>query len=426
MTDWSELDSYLDAHVDDRDAAGFTAASLVVVRRGGVVHRHHCGDALRYLAQEGPGGALGRAVELPVGARVPVTADTLFDMASNTKMWATNLALMILVGRGAMSLERPVCDFPGWGPFAEGGRRTVTVADLLRHEAGLVADPHYFDPRWVGIRRPGDLYCSGTPAHPVGRRRIIDAICRTPSARPAHTGYCYSDLDYMILGLLVEQLTGRRLDAFLENGLYSGLELAATVFNPLAKGFDADRIAATEPQGNTRGGSVSLGPAPDGTPAPLRRATLRGQVHDEKAWYCMAGVSGHAGLFTDASDLAVLLRMGLGEGELAGRRYIDADVWRQFARPQGATARERAESTHGLGWRVAPAAGPGYPPFGPAPAPGSIGHTGWTGTLTVVDAASDLAIGLMTGARHRLGADVGRAGPVDYGHVVSMVYRAAS
>lgn len=420
MTDWSQLDSYLDAQVDVRAAAGFTAASLAVVRRAGVIHRHHCGDALRYLADDGP------AVELPAGRRVPVAADTLFDLASNTKMWATNLALMDLVGRGRLDLDRPVHNFPGWEGFTGGGRETVTPVDLLRHEAGLVADPRYFDPRWIGVAEPGDLYCSGTPGDPVPRGHIVETICRTPPARPPHTGYCYSDLDYMILGLLVEQLAGARLDAVLEGGLYRRLGLASTVFNPLDKGFGADRIAATEPQGNTRGGSVSYGPAPDGSPAPLRRATLRGQVHDEKAWYCMGGVSGHAGLFTGADDLAVLLRLGLGEGALEGRAYLDRDVWRMFARPQGATEADRRSSSHGLGWRVVPAAGPAYPPFGPAPAPGSIGHTGWTGTLTVVDADSDLAIGLMTGARHRPGPDVGRGNPVDYGHIVSMVYRGAS
>lgn len=418
MTGWSDLDRYL----DDQAAGELSSAGLVVVSSAGVLHEHHCGDALRYSTPSTaqPDADPGPAVLLPADRRVPVRGSTLFDLASNTKMWATNLALMELVGRGALDLDRPVCTFAGWQRFGEPGRRGVTVADLLRHEAGLIADPRYFNPRAAG-----PLYCSGTPLDPVPRERIIATICRTPSARPSHQGYCYSDLDYMILGLLVEQICGQRLDHVLEDGLYRSLGLVSTVFNPLDKGFDPDRIAATEPEGNTRGGSVDLGPAPDGSPAPMRRYTLRGQVHDEKAWYCMGGVSGHAGLFTDTGDLAVLLRLGLGEGRLDGKQYIDLEVWRRFARPQGRTAGERAESSHGLGWRVAPSAGDPYPPFGSSPAPGSIGHTGWTGTLTVVDRQRDLALGLLTGARHRLGTDVGRDRPVDYSRIVDAVYRAA-
>lgn len=449
--DWSALDRYL----DDQAAGDLTSASLVVVRRGGVIHRHCCGDSLRYATPSAaasttasPGGGVRvtpPAVLLPKDERVPATASTLFDLASNTKMWATNLALMMLVGQGRLDLDRPVCEFPGWQRFGDAGRRTVTVADLLRHEAGLIADPRYFDPGAAG-----ELYCSGTPESPVPRERIIATICRTPSSRPPHEGYCYSDLDYMILGLLVEQIVGRRLDRYLEEGPYRRLGLGRTLFNPLDKGIDADQIAATEPQGNTRGGSVDYGavpygnPGPDGGPAPLRRYTLRGQVHDEKAWYCMAGVSGHAGLFTDSRDLAVLLRLGLGQGRLEGEQYIDPEVWRLFASPQGETPpraesstassssrssdvrSSRAHSSHALGWRVAPSAGDPYPPFGSSPTPGSIGHTGWTGTLTLVDRDRDLALGLMTGARHRLGTDVGRANPVDYPRIVDLVYRAAS
>ena len=437
VTDWSGLDHYL----DDQAAGELSSVSLVVVSSGGVVHQHSCGDALRYSTPPAhlsadcgaprPGGDAVPPVAalLRADQRVPATASTLFDLASNTKMWATNLALMMLVGQGLLDLERPVCDFPGWAEFGRHGvggtgRQDVTVADLLRHEAGLIADPRYFDPHDLHRHGAGELYCSGTPAAPVSRDRIIEVICRTPSAGPAHQGYCYSDLDYMILGLLVEQTVGLRLDRYLEEGLYRRLGLRRTLFNPLEKGIDADQIAATEPQGNTRGGTVDYGPAPDGRPAPLRRHTLRGQVHDEKAWYCMAGVSGHAGLFTDAADLAVLLRLGLGEGCLDGVRHIDQAVWRHFASPQGATPQQRASSSHGLGWRVAPASGPPYPPFGGCPSPGSIGHTGWTGTFTLVDRQRDLALGLMTGARHRLGADVGRANPVEYSRIVGMVYRA--
>lgn len=412
MSDWSQIDRYL-----DDQAAELTSASLVVVRSGGTVHRHVCGDALRYSTAPGR----PRAVELPAGRRVAATASTLYDLASNTKMWATNLALIRLVDRGILDLERPVHTIEGWSAFTTDGLDTVRIIDLLRHEAGLSADPRYFDPRAHASWE--DLYCSGTPEHPVPRSRIIDVICRTPLQRRPRSGYLYSDLDYMILGLVVEQLVGARLDYLLENGLYRAMGLHNTVFNPLDKGIPADRIAATEPEGNTRGGSVDYGPSPDGSPAPLRRYTLRGQVHDEKAWYCMGGVAGHAGLFTDSADLAELLRLGLGEGTLDGEQIISPSTWRHFASPQGPTPVARRGSSHALGWRIAPAAGSAYPPFGTAPSPGSIGHTGWTGTLTLVDRDQDVAIGLMTGARHRLGSDVGADRQVGYRRIVDLVYR---
>lgn len=413
MSGWPALDRYL-----DDQAAELTSASLVVVRSAGIVHQYAGGDALRYSTVPGR----RHAVELPEDRRVPATSSTLYDLASNTKMWATNLALMILVDRDVLDLGRPVHTFEGWSAFTGAGLETVRIIDLLRHDAGLAADPRYFDARAHDPQ--ADLYCSGTPRHPVPRSRLIDVICRTPPHQPPRTGYRYSDLDYMILGLVVEQLSGARLDEVLGNGPYRRLGLRRTVFNPLDKGLRADEIAATEPEGNTRGGSIDHGTATDGSPAPLRRRTLRGQVHDEKAWHCLGGVAGHAGLFTDAQDLAVLLRLGLGEGTLDGAQIISPGTWRRFAAPQGPDPAARSRSDHGLGWRIAPAAGPPYPPFGPAPSPGSIGHTGWTGTLTLVDHDRDVAIGLMTGARHRLGTDVGADRPVDYRHIVDLVYRA--
>ncbi|PNB76984.1 penicillin binding protein PBP4B, partial [Pseudomonas sp. FW305-BF6] len=108
----------------------------------------------------------------------------------------------------------------------------------------------------------------------------------------------YSDVDYMLLGTIVEKITGQKLDEYVENEIYKPLKLKDTVFNPLQKGFKPKEIAATELLGNTRDGVINF---PN-----VRTYTLQGEVHDEKAFYSMGGVSGHAGLFSTTSDLAVL------------------------------------------------------------------------------------------------------------------------
>ena len=104
----------------------------------------------------------------------------------------------------------------------------------------------------------------------------------------------------MLLGLLVERITGMSLDRYCEQFIYGPLQLNHTVFNPLKKGFAPNRIAATEINGNTRSHNIDF--------PGIRTHTLRGEVHDEKAWYSMGGVSGHAGLFSTVDDFAVLMQ----------------------------------------------------------------------------------------------------------------------
>lgn len=405
----ARIDEFLDAQVAD----GFPSAAIVVTRHGRIVHQHATGWAKKYSTTRRADGSTAPAVLLPRDQWQPTSRDTLYDLASNSKMYATNYAVMMLVSQGLLDLDRTIKSFPGWEAFSDAstvytgrwtvgnglkgvfhGKDTLTVRDLLHHEGGMLPDPMYHSAKVAG-----DLYHQNT-SDPSDRKGIIDAICRTPLAQPPRTGYIYSDVDFMILGLLVEQVTGQRLDRYLEGGLYRSMGLRHTVYNPLQKGFRAEQCAATELNGNTRDGGVDFGTAPDGRPAFIRRHTLQGEVHDEKAYYTLAGVAGHAGLFSTLGDLACLTQVMLNEGLYAGRRWIDRDVVAEFVKPYGNTPALAATSTHGLGWRVSPPTGDTYWYFSWGPSRTAVGHTGWTGTLTVIDPQRDMTVTLLTNMRH--------------------------
>lgn len=403
----------LDAFLDEQVAAGFPSAAIVVTRHGRVVHEYATGWAKKYSTTRRPDGGVDPAVLLPVDQWQPTTTATLYDLASNSKMYATNYAVMMLVSQGRLDLDRTIKSFPGWEAFSDAstmytgkwtvgdglkgefhGKDTLTVRDILHHEGGMLPDPMYHSAKVAG-----GLYYQNT-SDPSDRAGIINAICRTPLAQAPRTGYIYSDVDFMILGLLVEQITGHRLDRYLERGLYRSMGLRNTVYNPLQKGFRPEQCAATELNGNTRDGGVDFGTAPDGRSAFIRRYTLQGEVHDEKAFYTLAGVAGHAGLFSTLGDMACLTQLMANQGIYGGRRWIDPDVVADFVKPYGDTAALADTSTHGLGWRVNPPTGDTYWYFSWGPSRTAIGHTGWTGTLTVIDPQRDMTVTLLTNMRH--------------------------
>ena len=367
-------------------------------------------DALRYRTP--PSG--GPARLLPPRERIPATPDTLFDLASNTKMFATVLALERLVSLGRLDLDRPLVSFPGWELFRDDavlftgawtvggsggltadhhGRADVTVRMILQHRAGLLPDPAYHS-RDIA----GDLWWHR--ADPDDRTGIVERICRTPLAAAPGTTSCYSDVGFMILGLLVEQVGGCRLDEYVREEFYDPLGLVDTTYRPLQAGVPAERLAATELEGNTRDSTVTFGHLDDGTEVPIRHATIVGEVHDEKAYACLGGVSGHAGLFATATDVVRLGGLLLAGGSVGGRDYLDPAVAREFTRPQSPDPRGADDPTIALGWRRQPPR-PGRYVWFPARAnPGSFGHHGWTGTLTMVDPRADLVIAVLTNLRH--------------------------
>lgn len=389
--------------IDDQVTAGFSGTSVLVCRHGQVVWRHHAGQALKYSTKV-VDGVVQRAELLPAAEQIPVTSTTMFDIASNTKMYAVNLALQVLASQGRIDLGRRICTLPGWEAFRDSsttytgswtvggpggikerhtGKETIRLVDILHHRGGLIPDPQY-----PNATVAGELYLQNLD-DVSDRARVIDRICRTPLMNAPRTIRAYSDVDYMILGLVVERIVGMSLDEYLGRGIYRTLGLNRTGFRPLDHGAARKGIAATELNGNTRDGSVSHGNLPDGSPVFIRTETIWGQVHDEKAFYTMSGVSGHAGLFSTPDDLGVLLQLMSNEGLYRGREYFRPEVQRHFLVPDG------EDATYGLGWRTN-----GYYYFHGGPSRAAFGHTGWTGTITMVDPDRDIQVVLLTNMRH--------------------------
>ncbi|HMO64584.1 MAG TPA: serine hydrolase domain-containing protein, partial [Verrucomicrobiota bacterium] len=322
----------LEAALASAIAAGKTPGGVLWLERDGEVHRL----------------ALGRRAVAP--APEPMTADTVFDAASLTKVVATTPAVLRLVALDRVRLDAPVRTY--LPEFTGEGREEVTVTHLLTHTSGLRAGIP-LRPEWSG-------YDAG----------LALALAEMPTAPPG-TQFRYSDVNFILLGELVRRVSGRGLDEFCAAELFGPLGMRDTRFNPPA-GL-RPRIAPT----TLVGGEY-----------------LRGVVHDPTARR-LGGVAGHAGLFTTAADLARFCRMLLDEGALDGVRVLDPLLVRLMVSvqtPPGLTAARR-----GLGWGIdSPYAGPRGELF-PV---GSYGHTGWTGTSLWVDPFSRTFVIFLANRNH--------------------------
>lgn len=243
--------------------AAWCAGAVVLVGRGDVVVLHEAvGWGLRYAGYDGGSGC---GVELPVGEWVGMGRDTVFDLASLTKLF-TAVAALQQVEAGAIELDRSLSDYlPGYA------HREVTPRHLLAHTSGL--------------RPELPLYALAGPVERAGRLAAEEPLTAPGSTRT------YSDLNLLLTQALLERTTGRPLDGLVADGITGPLGMGSTRFNPPASW--RPRIAATEDQRRPWG--------------KLDRGLVHGAVHDENA-YAMGGVAGHAGLFSTAWDLALFAR----------------------------------------------------------------------------------------------------------------------
>ena len=195
----------------------------------------------------------------------------------------------------------------------------------------------------------------------------------------------------MILGLVVEKITGKDLDTWLKETFFTPMGLTRITYNPLENGFSKDDCAATEVNGNTRDNLLHY----EG----YRTDTLQGQVHDEKAYYSMAGISGHAGLFANATDLAKLASVML-DGGYGQNRFFSRNVMDMFTAPKKEDA-----ANWGLGWwRQGDDQRVWY--FGTQAESGTMGHQGWTGTLCMIDPDRRLVVVYLTNKINTMVTDV--------------------
>ncbi|MFC7490128.1 MULTISPECIES: serine hydrolase [unclassified Knoellia] len=285
--------------------------------------------------------------ELPESERVPMRRDTIFDMASVSKLF-TSIAVVQLIEEGRVGLETPVATY--LPEFAAAGKGSVTIRHLLTHTSGFTS--------WL------PLY-----SRYATKAARIAAVMNQPLTNPVGTVYLYSDLNLITLGVLVERLRGQSLDEVVAARLTQPLGMTDTGYNPAVK----ERTAATEYQA---------------VPA---RGMVWGEVHDENAW-SLEGVAGHAGVFSTADDMAILAQALLNGGTYRGARILD----RKSVSLLITNFNEAFPGDdHGLGfelnqvWYMDALSGPR-----------TAGHTGYTGTSIVIDFSSRSFAILLTNRVH--------------------------
>ncbi|MBF0915727.1 MAG: penicillin binding protein PBP4B, partial [Atopobium sp.] len=370
--DYADNDNFklIDQIINAEIANGFTSAQLVVTRYGKIIKKTNYGNVNSYN-KDGSRIKDGKAVD----------DNTLYDLASNTKMYATNLAIEKLVTDGQLDVSKKVQEYIPDFKDQEGdkilGKNDLTVREILEHQAGFPPDPQYHN-RNYNPEKPDDPQPNANQKlYSQNRDEILQKIIETPLQYVPGTKTAYSDVDYMLLGFIIEKITNKRLDQYVKEALYEPLGLKNVTFNPLDNGFKADGIAATELNGNTRDGLITFDN--------MRTDTIQGTVHDEKAFYAMGGISGHAGLFANASDLAVLVQTVMNRGGYGNTMLFSEDVHDQFIKPKDTSV------TYGLGWRRKGHIGYQWA-FSPIANAATVGHTGWTGTLTVIDVYNNTSL----------------------------------
>ncbi|WDV46701.1 penicillin binding protein PBP4B [Clostridiaceae bacterium M8S5] len=379
----------IDKYINNEIKEGFPSAVLLVMKDGKIIKNTAYGYKKKYDQ--------GTIIDAPE----KTTIDTIYDLASNTKMYATNIALYKLVSEGKIDLQEYVHTYIP--DFKQNGKDKIKVLNLLTHTSGFAPSVKFY-------KKDNDL---GEEFFSQDKEKTCKLMCELPLINEVGKVTKYSDLDFMVLGYIIEEVTGQPLDIYIEENIYSKLGLKNTMFNPTKKGLQEKQFAATEIFGNTRAGSVDF--------ENIRKHTLQGEVHDEKAYYSMDGVSGHAGLFSTTKDLAVLCQLILNKGGYGDVKIFDANVGDQFAKPS------YNSNVYGVGWNRAANMNRIWM-FGPYASNLAIGHTGWTGTLTVIDPRHDLAIVLLTNKKHSQIEDGKFLGDGfqtgKYGSIVSMIYEA--
>jgi CubicO group peptidase (beta-lactamase class C family) len=314
--------------------------------------------------------ARGMAVLRP--ERIPMTEGTIFDLASLTKPIATTTALLQLVAENAIALDDPVAKY--LPTFAERGKDEVTIRHLLTHSSGLRPWRAYHELLIEKERKTGERLL----ATPEARGMIIDRILRSALVHEPAEAAVYGDLDFIVLGALVETIVDDSLDAFCAERIFRPLGMENTFFlhntrsgSPLSEP-ERRRLAAAEN-------------------CPWRDRILWGEVHDPNAW-AMGGVAGHAGLFASAGDVMrfgeTLLDVIHGRSDFLPRELLATFFARQ---------KIPANSDWALGWDTPT---PGASSSGSHFSENSVGHLGFTGTSLWIDLEREAVIVMLTNRVH--------------------------
>ncbi len=314
----------------------WAAGAVVIAGRGPCVAVEEAAGWAVRYASYDPGP--DRGVELPPSARVPMTVGTPFDLASVTKLF-TAVAAVQQIERGTLGVDAEVGAY--LPDFRGAARHGVTVRQLLTHTSGLRPELPLYD-------------CADD------EERLARLQAEVPIGVPGT--YCYSDLNMLLLQHVLERITGRGLDTLVHDGITRPLGMTSTHFGP------CPGAAATEDQRRPW--------------AKADRGMLRGVVHDENAW-ALGGVAGHAGLFSTARDLAIFCRTLLSGGSYGPARILGPDFVELLLDPPGLGFALDQE------WFMGELAGRG-----------AAGHTGFTGTMLLLDRATDTFLVLLATTVH--------------------------
>jgi len=298
------------------DAGGFPGAAVIIGRHGAIVWERGYGTT---------GGRSSASVD---------PERTIYDVASLTKVVATSAAAMLLVDQGRLRLDDPVERY--LPEFRGTWKSHVTIRQLLTHTSGLPVGRELARHSRVESRR---------------------LVLRTPLETPPGERSVYSDLGPDVLGFVIERVTGKSLDRFVQRAIYAPLGMRSTMFRPGAT--MSSRIAPTE------------------------RGIPRGEVHDRNA-HALGGVAGHAGLFASAADLAIFSQFMLQRGAFHGARLVHDTTVAEFTR--------RSVGRQALGWETCAGGGSCGQYLGPT----AFGHTGFTGTSIWIDPERDLFVIVLT------------------------------
>ncbi|MBY0494824.1 MAG: DUF1343 domain-containing protein [Cyanobacteria bacterium] len=349
----------IDDLVREAMAANATPGAVVVVGRGPSTT---LGTSDQTLYEK----AFGFRATVP--AEEPMTLDTVFDLASLTKVVGTTTAIMTLIEDGRVRLNDTVAShIPGFERYGKDG---ITIRHLMTHVSGLRPDVDLHP--WSGYDAAIQL-----------------AIDEVPAAPPGET-FVYSDINYFLLGDIVARVTGQSLDAYLKARVFAPLGMTETGFLPPKSLLP--RIAPTERCADQDAWPCKRADAPP----------LRGVVHDPTARR-MGGIAGHAGLFSTARDLKLFARMLLGKGRLGTTRVLSAasvDAMTTRQTPAGMTA------NRGFGWDIDSQYSSNRGDLFPVGT--SYGHTGFTGTSLWIDPGSNSYVIFLSSRLHPDGTgDVG-------------------
>lgn len=294
--------------------------------------------------------AYGNRTLIP--SRHPMLEDTVFDLASLTKVLATTPAILKLIEDGIIELDGPAIK---WLPelVGDADRERITIRQLLTHTSGLLPIVRRREPWW-------------------GYQAAIARATKSEMWSKPDEKWLYSDVNFILLGEIVQRASGRRLDRFVWEEIYQPLGLTNTGFLPDTAAVS--RVAPTEDRG--------------------AYGMIRGLVHDPVARR-MGGVAGHAGLFSTASDMAQLLRMMLNSGQLGEVRIFNPET---IALMTSVQTPDRISATRGLGWDIgSPYSGQRGGRFSKGE---GYGHTGWTGTCLWIDPKSQTFYILLSNRNH--------------------------